>query len=46
MEVKPMTREEAESYYDSKLRELYPDDAVLAARIKEIEAEDAHERGH
>jgi hypothetical protein len=49
MAASPMTREEAESYYDNKLRETYPDDAVLAARIQRIEQEDAaqasrHER--
>ena len=36
-----MSREEAASYYDRQLRETYPDDAMLAERIKEIETEDA-----
>jgi len=40
MQIKPMTREEAEQHYDKRLLELYPDDPVLAERIKEIERED------
>lgn len=44
MKVTPMTREEAEQHYDKRLRELYPDDAVLAERIKEIEREDNSRR--
>jgi hypothetical protein len=39
-----MSREEARSLYDKTLREMYPDDRRIEARIKEVEREDADRR--
>jgi hypothetical protein len=39
-----MSREEARSRYDRTLREMYPRDERIQARIEEVQREDA-ERG-
>lgn len=36
-----MSREEARSLYDKTLREMYPDDERLLARVDEVEREDS-----
>lgn len=40
----PMSREEARSLYDRTLREMYPDDQRIQARIERVEREEAADR--
>ena len=39
-----MSREEARSLYDKTLREMYPRDERIQARIEEVQRDDAERR--
>lgn len=41
-----MSREEARSLYDKTLREMYPRDERIQARIEQVQQEDAAQRDH
>ena len=44
MAATQMSREEARSLYDRTLREMYPDDQRIQARIEQVEREEAAHR--